>query len=203
MSITYVHSAVKVLEAVALRPPLCLTEHSTFWCSFSMHNVVVKDVLDVPSMFRVWVILSSCSGMLRLRVGAVVGQVWKTVHSTVTQFPTIMFPKVVISGFSAVPLQRKCKELLMTHEYTSIYYVYFPNITIMTYPLHYYSCIKESVGACPNILWIYPGVNLQSVVRPAHWGDLKTACHAVCGSQYTCFSFKNGNDIVRIPVVIY
>lgn len=64
------------------------------------------------------------------------------------------------------------------------------------------SLIKESIGAFPNILWIYPGVNLLSVIRPVHWEDLKTALLGVWNINSKCSSPKFANDIVRVPVII-
>lgn len=64
-----------------------------------------------------------------------------------------------------------------------------------------YSCIKESVGAFPNILWIHPGVDLLTMVICIHWVDLKTAVFGICPVS-ACFVSKYPNDIIWIPAVI-
>lgn len=74
--------------------------------------------------------------------------------------------------------------------------------SLPTYYFNCYSCIKKSVGALPDILGIYPWVNLLSVVIPSHGIDLKTA-RFCCSAEQTCFPSKLINYIMWIPVIMY
>lgn len=110
LHIHHVHAAFKIWDTLAVRPPVCRTAHSTACWSLSMCNTVVKVVLELPSDRVLWVTLPS-PGMLRLRVGGYLGQVWSILHCTVTDCPTFLSPKIIISGSSALSLQNKWENI--------------------------------------------------------------------------------------------
>lgn len=74
--------------------------------------------------------------------------------------------------------------------------------SLPTHNFNCHSCIIKSVGPGPDMLGIYPWVNLLSVVFPSHGVDHKTARFSHWIEQ-TCLPYKLTNDIISVPVIIY